>query len=60
MLCEMCGIDKGRLRSYEVEGVSMQLCAECGKFGKELRTEAPKREARPPQSAVLRATAEDV
>ena len=52
MLCEMCGTERGRLRPVEVEGVTMQLCSDCAKFGTEKAHEAPKHSVGSPQAGV--------
>ncbi|MCI4347652.1 MAG: multiprotein-bridging factor 1 family protein [Thermoplasmata archaeon] len=34
MICEMCGKDVDSLTAVRVEGSILQLCVDCGKFGK--------------------------
>jgi len=48
LACEMCGSQKGRLLSVEVEGVPMRLCQSCARFGTVLEPEPPEEERRPP------------
>ncbi len=43
MICEMCGRDVPRLKKVVIEGVIMNVCYECAKFGKEIKgKEIPK------------------
>ena len=35
MICELCGKDVPRLHKVVIEGVIMNVCDECAKFGKE-------------------------
>ncbi len=43
MICELCGRDVPRLRKVVIEGVILNVCDECAKFGKEIRgNEIPK------------------
>ena len=37
MICELCGRDVPRLRKVVIEGVILNVCDECAKFGKEIR-----------------------
>ena len=52
MLCEMCGTDRGRTSRVEVEGVTMQVCSECAKFGTAKEVPKPLREYGSPQSSI--------
>jgi putative transcription factor len=42
MICEMCGKNVTFLRKVTIEGVSLEVCTECAKFGVEAKKEAPK------------------
>ena len=43
MICELCGKDVPRLHRVVIEGVIMNVCNECAKFGKEISSkEIPK------------------
>lgn len=42
MICEMCGKDVTFLRKVTIEGVALEVCSECAKFGVEAKKEAPK------------------
>jgi len=43
MICELCGRDVPRLKKVVIEGVIMNVCNECAKFGKEIKgNEIPK------------------
>ncbi len=43
MICELCGKDVPRLHRVVIEGVIMNVCDDCAKFGKELKkNEVPK------------------
>lgn len=43
MICELCGRDVPRLRKVVIEGVILNVCDECAKFGKEIKNgEIPK------------------
>ena len=43
MICELCGKDVPRLHKVVIEGVIMNVCDECAKFGKEIKgNEIPK------------------
>jgi len=48
MICEMCGKDVTFLRKVTIEGVSLQVCSECAKFGIEAKKEVPKEEGPKP------------
>ncbi len=37
MICELCGKDVPRLHRVVIEGVIMNVCDECAKFGRELK-----------------------
>ncbi len=37
MICEMCGRDVPRLKKVVIEGVIMNVCNECARFGKEIK-----------------------
>ncbi|MEM0343497.1 MAG: multiprotein bridging factor aMBF1 [Thermoplasmata archaeon] len=41
MICEMCGRDVTFCKKVTIEGVLLQVCAECAKFGIEEKKEAP-------------------
>ncbi len=43
MICELCGRDVPRLKKVVIEGVILNVCDECAKFGKEIKgNEIPK------------------
>jgi putative transcription factor len=42
MICEMCGKNVTFLRKVTIEGVSLEVCTECAKFGVEAKKETPK------------------
>ncbi len=43
MICELCGRDVPRLHKVVIEGVIMNVCDDCAKFGKEIKgNEIPK------------------
>jgi len=42
MICEMCGKNVTFLKKVTIEGVSLEVCSECAKFGVEAKKEAPK------------------
>lgn len=46
-LCDLCGKDDSLLRA-EIEGSQLNVCQNCGKFGKVLGKVAPKEEAKKP------------
>ena len=48
MICEMCGNDVTFCKKVTIEGVHLEVCAECAKFGTEARKEAPKPEGPKP------------
>jgi len=48
MICEMCGKDVTFLRKVTIEGVLLEVCTECAKFGIESKKEAPKEQAPKP------------
>lgn len=48
MICEMCGKDVTFCKKVTIEGVHLEVCAECAKFGTEARKEAPKPEGPKP------------
>lgn len=48
MICEMCGKDVTFLRKVTIEGVPLEVCSECAKFGIESKKEAPKEEGPKP------------
>lgn len=48
MICEMCGKDVTFCRKVTIEGVHLEVCAECAKFGTEARKEASKPEGPKP------------
>ncbi len=37
MICELCGKDVPRLHKVVIEGVIMNVCDDCAKFGKEIK-----------------------
>jgi putative transcription factor len=45
MICEMCGKNVTFLRKVTIEGVTLEVCPECAKFGIEAKKEVPKEEA---------------
>lgn len=48
MICEMCGKDVTFCKKVTIEGVHLEVCAECAKFGTEARKEQPKEEGPKP------------
>jgi len=43
MICELCGKDVPRLHRVVIEGVILNVCSDCAKFGKEIKgKEIPK------------------
>lgn len=48
MICEMCGKSVTFCRKVTIEGVHLEVCAECAKFGTEARKETPKPEGPKP------------
>jgi len=48
MICEMCGKNVTFLRKVTIEGVLLEVCSECAKFGVESKKEAPKEQAPKP------------
>jgi putative transcription factor len=44
MICEMCGKNVTFCKKVTIEGVHLEVCAECAKFGTEARKEEPKPE----------------
>jgi putative transcription factor len=42
MICEMCGKNVTFLRKVTIEGVALEVCSECAKFGVESKKDAPK------------------
>jgi putative transcription factor len=48
MICEMCGKDVTFLRKVTIEGVLLDVCSECAKFGIESKKEVPKEQAPKP------------
>lgn len=48
MICEMCGKDVTFCKKVTIEGVHLEVCAECSKFGTEARKEAPEPEGPKP------------
>jgi putative transcription factor len=44
MICEMCGKNVTFLRKVTIEGVSLEVCSECAKFGIEAKKDVPKAE----------------
>lgn len=48
MICEMCGKNVTFLRKVTIEGVLLEVCTECAKFGIESKKEAPKEQAPKP------------
>ena len=47
MICELCGKDVTFLRKVTIEGVQLEVCSECAKFGIEAKKEEPKEEKGP-------------
>jgi len=45
MICEMCGKNVTFVRKVTIEGVSLEVCSECAKFGVESKKEVPKEQA---------------
>jgi len=48
MICEMCGKNVTFLRKVTIEGVLLEVCSECAKFGVESKKEAPKEQGPKP------------
>ena len=48
MICEMCGKNVTFLRKVTIEGVFLEVCTECAKFGVESKKEPPKEQAHKP------------
>ena len=48
MICEMCGKDVTFCKKVTIEGVVLEVCAECAKFGIEAKRETPKEPAPKP------------
>ncbi len=48
MLCELCGKDVTFSKKVTIEGVQLQVCAECAKFGIEAKKAVPKEEETKP------------
>ena len=48
MICELCGKNVTFTRKVTIEGVQLEVCAECAKFGVETKKQAPKEEAPKP------------
>jgi putative transcription factor len=48
MICEMCGKNVTFLRKVTIEGVSLEVCTECARFGVEAKKEVPKETAPKP------------
>lgn len=42
MICELCGKDITFCRKVTIEGVQLEVCSECAKFGVEAKKEEPK------------------
>lgn len=42
MICEMCGREVTFCKKVTIEGVPLEVCAECAKFGIEAKKETPK------------------
>ncbi len=47
MICELCGRDVTFLRKVTIEGVQLEVCTECAKFGIESKKEEPEKEKGP-------------
>jgi len=45
VICELCGKDVTFLRKVTIEGVQLEVCTECARFGIESKKEAPKEDA---------------
>ncbi len=48
MICEMCGKNVTFLRKVTIEGVPLEVCSECAKFGIEAKKDVPKEEGPKP------------
>ncbi len=48
MICEMCGKEVTFCKKVSIEGVHLEVCAECAKFGTEARKEPAKPEGPKP------------
>jgi putative transcription factor len=48
MICELCGKNVTFTRKVTIEGVQLEVCAECAKFGIESKKQAPKEEGPKP------------
>jgi putative transcription factor len=47
MLCEMCGKQVTFCKKVTIEGVQLEVCSECARFGKEQKQAAPAKPAAP-------------
>lgn len=47
MICELCGKDVTFLRKVTIEGVQLEVCSECAKFGIESKKAEPEKEKGP-------------
>lgn len=52
MICELCGKDVTFLRKVTIEGVQLEVCSECAKFGIESKKEVP--EEKGPQPVIAK------
>lgn len=48
MLCELCGRSVAFCKKVTIEGVQLEVCAECARFGVESKSERPKEPAPKP------------
>ena len=48
MICEMCGKDVTFVKKVTIEGVMLDVCSECAKFGIESKKEVPKEQGPKP------------
>ena len=51
MICELCGKDITFCRKVTIEGVQLEVCSECAKFGVEAKKEEPKEQGPRPMVA---------
>ncbi len=54
MICELCGKDVTFLKKVTIEGVQLEVCAECAKFGIEAKKEPEKKPEGPKPIVVQR------
>lgn len=52
MLCEMCGKQVTFVKKVTIEGVQLEVCSECARFGKEAKDAPKKREDASPKPII--------